>query len=97
MPLEVPQRPSFEFQFQKPGSPTRLDVLRMSQAQLDQYAAAVAQVFMAARNTKRLLLIQQALIASALGNHEQPDIGKYLKTHVDPVPPYDPSDNTVFR
>ncbi len=87
---------AIEFQFQKTGSDAELDVGRMSQTQLDQYAAAVAQVYMAARTTKRLIQIQQAWLASALGNHEQPDIGKYLKTHVDPIPRYDPSANVAF-
>jgi hypothetical protein len=84
---------SIEFQFQKePGNPARPDVESMSQAQLDQYAAAVAQVYMSAQWTKRVLLIQQAWNTNnALGNHSQPDIGKYLKTHADPLPPYDPS------
>lgn len=83
---------SFEFQFQKPGQPARPDVERMSPAQLDQYAAAVAQVYMSARWTKRVLIIQQAWNTNnALGKHTQPDIGKYLKTHPDPLSPYDPS------
>jgi len=30
---------SIELQFQKPGSPAQPDILRMPQAQLDQYAA----------------------------------------------------------
>jgi hypothetical protein len=87
---------AIEFEFQKPDAPVQPDVARMSQAQLEQYAAAVAQVYMSAQYTKRLVLIQQAWIASALGDHAQPDIGKYLKTHAEPVPPYDASATVVF-
>ena len=75
---------SIEFQFQRPSHTAGPDVERMSPAQLDQYAAAVAQVFMSAQWTKRVLLIQQAWNSNnATGNHTQPDIGKYLRKHAD--------------
>jgi hypothetical protein len=62
----------------------------MSDAQIDQYAAAVSQVYMGAQFNKRLLQILQAWNAQAVGSRTMPDIAQYLKTHVDPLRPYAP-------
>jgi hypothetical protein len=88
--------PAIEFPFRKGGPTGRLEIERMSDAQLDAYAAAVAEVYMSAQFNKRLLQIQQAWNDEAVGQRTEPAIGQYLKSHVDPLPPYDPSRFPVF-
>jgi hypothetical protein len=83
--------PAFEFPFRTGSASARLEVERMSDAQVDQYAAVVAQVYMSAQFNKRLLQILQAWNAQAVGPRTLPDIAQYLKTHADPIPPYSPS------
>lgn len=54
-------------------------------------------VYMSAQWTKRVLLVHQAWNDNnAQGNHAQPDIGKYLRSHLDPLLQYDPNDNISF-
>jgi hypothetical protein len=62
-----------------------------SVAQLDQYAALIAGVFMNAQDVKRRLQIQMAWNESAIDLRSPPDISEYLKAHPDPLPAFTPS------
>jgi hypothetical protein len=83
--------PAFEFPFRTGSASAPLEVERMSDAQIDQDAAVVAQVYMSAQFNMRLLQVFQAWNAQAVGPRTLPDVAQYLKTHVDPLPPYSPT------